>query len=104
MENGDQLTWAYDDTLIGKGYNGADLVILTMPEVDVPKGGVINTNVFASLKPANAVCTTQYCDMAAPREIVSPMPAGATHVMTEWRLSAGWGVRGEATTLISMIY
>lgn len=105
MDNGDTLIWAYDDTLIGKGNGGADLVIVSMPEVEKPKGaGQINTNVFASMAPGNAVCNTQYCDMAAPREIVSPMAGGATDVMTEWRLTSGWGVRGEATTLISMTY
>jgi hypothetical protein len=110
MSNGDTLVWAYDDTLIGKGVGSTanapiDLVILVMPEVEVPKGGkAVNTNVFASLTPNNPTCTTQYCDMAAPREIVSPMAEGKTHVMTEWRISSGWGLRGEAITLISMPY
>jgi len=109
MDNGDELIWAYDDTLIGKGYgnttnNPVDLVILVMPEVSKPAGGKINTNVFAGLLPGNSVCTTQYCDMAAPREIISPLAGGATDVMTEWRLTSGWAPRGEAITLISMPY
>ena len=109
MDNGDELIWAYDDTLIGKGYGSTsqapvDLVILVMPEVSKPVGGKVNTNVFAGLLPGNSVCTTQYCDMAAPREIISPLAGGATDVMTEWRLTSGWAPRGEAVTLISMPY
>lgn len=102
--NGDEIIWAYDDTLIGKGAAGTDLVILVMPEVSKPMGDKVNTNIFASVSPGNAVCTTQYCDMAAPREIISPLPAGATDVVTEWRVTSGWAPRGEALTLISMGY
>lgn len=110
MANGDTLVWAYDDTLIGKGVgsttlNPVDLVILVMPEVERPIGAkTIDTNVFAGLTPSNPMCTTQYCDMAAPREIISPMAEGKTHMMTEWRISSGWGLRGEAIRLISMPY
>jgi hypothetical protein len=103
--NGDTLSWGYDDTLIGAGYEGADLVILAMPEVAMPRGGKKSTNTFAeNMSPANATCITQYCDMAAPREIVSPGAYGKTNVVTEWRLTSGWAPRGEALTLISMVY
>jgi hypothetical protein len=102
MDNGDTLNWCYDDTLQGQGYNGADAVIMVMPEVKKPDGGTVNTNVFASLAPGNDVCTTQYCDMAAPREIISPMAGGATDHITEWRLSSGWAPRSTALTIISM--
>lgn len=102
--NGDQINWCYDDTLEGKGSGGSDLVIINMPEVSKPTTRAPNTNVFASLQPGNEVCFTQYCDMAAPREIVSPMPGGATDVVTEWRISSGWAPRPQAVTLISMPY
>jgi hypothetical protein len=102
--NGDTVSWGYDDTLQGKGANGADLVIMDMPEVSVPSATGINTNVFASTQPANPVCVTQYCDMAAPREIISPLPAGGTDVVTEWRHTSGWAPRASALTLISMPY
>jgi hypothetical protein len=36
MANGDTLIWAYDDTLIGAGANGTDLIIVAMPEVEKP--------------------------------------------------------------------
>lgn len=105
MANGDMLTWAYDDTLIGQGANGADAVLLVMPEVTKPAGDKpVNTNEFAKMAPGNSVVATQYCDMAAPREIISPMPAGATDFVQEWRITSGWGVRPQGVTIISMTY
>ena len=102
--NGDQVNWCYDDTLIGQGNGGSDMVIICMPEVDKPDVAKVNTNVFAGVTPGSNVCVTQYCDLAAPREIVSPLPGGATDVVTEWRVSPGWAPRGQAVTLISMPY
>lgn len=105
MANGDTLVWAYDDTLQGAGLNGADAVILVMPEVDKPAGDrPVNTNEFAKLSPGNSVCTTQYCDMAAPREIISPLAGGATDFVQEWRITSGWAPRSQALTIISMPY
>lgn len=104
MMNGDKLTWAYDDSLIGQGANGNDAVLLVMPEVTKPAGATINTNEFAKLAPGNSTNTTMYCDMPAPREIVSPMPGGKTDFMLEWRTSSGWAPRGTAVTIISMQY
>lgn len=106
MDNGDEMTWAYDDTLQGAGASSnVDIVILAMPEIEVPVGpSPVNTNVFAGLLPNNKTCTTQYCDMAAPREIISPLPGGATDMLMEWRFSSGWALRGLALTLISMTY
>jgi hypothetical protein len=104
MDNGDELTWAYDDTLIGAGANGSDAVILVMPEVTKPEGKKVNTNEWANMSPGNATCTTQYCDMAAPREIISPLAGGATDFVQEWRLTSGWAPRPQALTIISMVY
>lgn len=104
LDNGDQIVWSYDDTLIGKGAGGTDAVIITMPEVKKPRGGTINTNVFAGVSPGCDAGTLQYVDMAAPREIVSPMPGGATDVITNWRGTSGWGVRPENVLIISMQY
>ena len=102
--NGDEIVWAYDDTLIGKGQNGSDAVLIVMPEVEKPQGGKINTNEFAKLAPGIEACTLQYCDMAAPREIPTPLAGGAIDVLSEWRITSGWGVRPEAVTIISMQY
>jgi hypothetical protein len=105
MANGDTLIWAYDDTLIGAGANGTDAVIIVMPEVDKPAGAQpVNTNEFAKLMPGSKVCTTQYCDMAAPREIISPLAGGATDMLQEWRISSGWAPRSQALTVVSMSY
>jgi hypothetical protein len=104
QSNGDQVVWSYDDTLIGAGAGGADAVIIDMPELDKPANASMNTNVFAGITPGNAVCVTQYCDMAAPREIVSPLPGGATDVVTEWRITSGIAPRGQAVTIVSMPY
>lgn len=106
MDNGDELTWAYDDTLQGAGATAnTDLVLLVMPEVTKPAGGQpVNTNIFATLAPGNPTCVTQYCDMAAPREIVSPLAGGATDFLQEWRITSGWAPRFQAITVISMPY
>jgi hypothetical protein len=100
--NEDEIAWVYDDTLIGKGAGGNDAVIITMPEVKKPQGSKINTNVFAELAPGIEACTLQYCDMPAPREIPTPMPGGAIDVLSEWRITSGWGVRPEAVSILSM--
>jgi hypothetical protein len=105
MANGDTLAWCYDDTLIGAAAGGLDAVIVDMPEVTKPAGtNPVNTNEFAKLAPGNAVCVTQYCDMGAPREIISPMAGGATDFMMEWRCTSGWAPRGQAVTVIGMQY
>lgn len=102
MENGDTIVWAYDDTLLGKGAGGTDMIILCMPEVQKPVGNPFNTNEFAQIAPGLDACVLQYLDMAAPREIPTPIAGGAIDILSEWRASPGWAVRPEAVTLISM--
>ena len=102
--NDDEIVWAYDDTLIGKGAGGADAVILVMPEVEKPQGSKFNTNEFARLAPGLDACTLMLCDMAAPREIPTPLPGGAIDVLSEMRITSGWAPRPEAVTIISMTY
>ena len=102
--NGDRITWGYDDTLIGKGAGGSDAFLITMPEVENPQRPGINTNEFARLTPSISANSLQYVDMAAPREIPTPLPAGATDYVAELRTTSGWVVRPEATTIISMVY
>lgn len=103
--NDDEISWVYDDTLIGKGQGGTDAVLIVMPEVTKPQGSPgPNTNVFAKLAPGIEACTTMYSDMAAPREITTPLPGGAVDVLSEWRITSGWAVRPEAVTVVSMTY
>ncbi len=104
MTNGDRIKWCYDDTLIGKGAGGTDAILLVMPEVAKPRGQPINTNEFAGLAPGMEACTLMYCDMAAPREIPTPVAYGGINVLSEWRISSGWPVRPEAVTIISASY
>ena len=104
MENGDEIYWGYDDTLIGKGAGGTDAILIVMPEVEPTRQNPINTNVFAELTPGMRACTRMYCDTAAPREITAPMPAGVTDVTSEWRITSGWGIRPEAVTIVSAQY
>lgn len=102
--NDDEITWVYDDTLIGKGAGGTDAVIINMPEVTKPQGSKINTNEFAKLAPGIEACALMYCDMAAPREIPTPIPGGAIDILSEWRITSGWAVRPEALTVVSIQY
>ncbi len=104
MDNGDELIWAYDDTLIGKGAGGTDAIIICMPKVEKPQGSNMNTNEFAKLAPGLEACTMQLCDMAAPREIPTPLPGGAIDVLSEMRITSGWGVRPESITILSAEY
>ena len=104
MANGDTINWCYDDTLIGQGLGGNDAVIIDMPEVAKPDGGKINTNEFAKLSPGMEACTIQLCDMVAPREIPTPIAGGAIDILSELRATSGWGIRGEAITIVSMQY
>jgi hypothetical protein len=103
--NDDDIIWAYDDTLIGKGAGGNDAVLIVMPEVEEPKAaGRINTNEFAKLTPSLSACTLQLADMAAPREIPTPLAGGAIDVLAEQRVTSGWAVRPEAVTIVTMQY
>lgn len=102
--NEDDIAWLYDDTLIGKGAGGNDAIVINMPEVEKPRGSRINTNEFAMLEPGIAACTVMYCDMAAPREIPTPLPGGAIDTLSEWRWTSGWQVRPEAITIVSAQY
>lgn len=102
--SGIDISWVYDDTLIGKGAGGADAVIMTMPKVKKPSTRGVNTNEFAKLEPGIEACALMYCDMAAPREIPTPLPGGAIDVLSELRITSGWGVRPEAVTIMSIPY
>ena len=104
MDNGDELVWAYDDTLIGKGSGGTDAIIIQMPEVSRPQGSPYNTNEFAKLSPGLEACLIMLCDMAAPREIPTPIPGGAVDVLTEMRITPGYVLRPEATTVVSALF
>lgn len=104
LSNGDKVIWCYDDTLINQGANGADAVLMVMPEVSQPQGANPNTNEFGKLANGMYMNTIMYADMAAPREIPTPLAGGAIDVLSEIRISSGWAVRGEGVVIISMQY
>lgn len=101
---GDVIEFCYDDTLIGQGTGGTDMVILQMPEVTQPNGPEWDTNEFAKLEPNLAGCAFQYADMASPLEVTVPLALGAVDTLYEIRGTCGWVVREETGTLISMPY
>ena len=98
------VVWYYDDTLIGKGASGADLVILTTPEVNVPAIRGINTDEFGNVKPHMKAVNLMYTDMAAPMKIPTPIPDGAIEEVHKIRVTCGWCVRPEALFLLSLPY
>lgn len=100
---GDEIEWGADDTLIGKGAGGTDMVVLTIPEIITPTMEGINTGAFNLLQPNMKAVNLMYVDMAAPMRIPTPVPEGITEVQ-ELRATSGWNVRGQGLTLISMPY
>lgn len=105
MDNGDELTWSYDDTLQGAGGTAdTDVIIIAMPELNLPVGAYDDTNAFAGLAPASPANITQYADKAAPTEIMVPLPGGVTDVTSEWRLTPGWAVRPQGLLIIKALY
>lgn len=97
------IEFAYDDTLQGQGAGGADMMIIGSPTVKNPEpASAIDTNEFARLMPSFAGTFTMYCDMAAPREIRSPLAGGAIDCLLEMRATPGWAVRPEGWTLLSL--
>ena len=102
--SGDTIEWSCDDTLIGQGSGGTDAIIISIPEVKKPGGPTINTNEFAKLAPGLEATNLMLTDMAAPREIPTPLPGGATDVLMELRTTSGWYLRPEALTILSAAY
>ena len=99
-ENDCELMLGYDDSLIGQGPGGTDIVIFALPEIEVPKGPDPNTNAFGSLMPNFNYNITQYADVAAPIEIPTPLAGGAIDVLSEMRLTTGWVIRPECLQLV----
>lgn len=104
--NGTEWEFSVDDTLIGAGAGGADLCIVNAPELINPQSGSsINTNEFATLQPSLEDAALQYTDRAAPTEFPTPIPGpGAVDVLYHMEASAGWVVRPESLTLLSIKY
>lgn len=103
--SGDSVEWCYDDTLIGKGAGGTDAILLVIPEIKTPYvGSKPNTNIFATLTPGTDATTLMLSDMAAPKEITSPLPDGALSTVSEIRCTPGWAIRSQGISILSMAY
>jgi hypothetical protein len=99
------IDWTYDDTLIGQGQGGTDAVVFTIPEIALPADSEkINTGAANRIEPNLDACVLQYMDMAAPREIPTPVAGGATDVLFEQKYTSGWAPRPEAVTVLSLAY
>lgn len=101
-EAGYQVTWAYDDTLIGKGAGTTDAVLICIPEVEVPYDDTLNTNIFGKMQPATKAVNVMYTDVAAPIKTMTPIPDGGVTQVLEQRFSAGWCWRPQGLTIVAM--
>ncbi len=83
-----------DDTLIGKGAGGNDLIIVTNPTIEVPEARhTINTNIFSTLVPNQQAVNVMFCaDGSAEWEIPSPMPDGGLTTLYTMRATPGWNL------------
>jgi hypothetical protein len=96
------IEWNYDDTMIGKGSGGADLVIMTTPELKTPRGTPYNTNMFGEIEPQMRAVNLMYADLPKPLKIPTPVEDGAISVLKEIRVTSGWCVRPQGTYLLSI--
>lgn len=95
---------APDDELMGRGANGTDAVIATIPELPKRDGLLtFDTNAFGDeFGQSNTDCNALYVDRSVPAEITGPIGAEATDVVSFMRTTSGWALRGEATTILSV--
>ncbi len=104
-EAGDTIEWVYDDTLINKGAGGnTDMIVMCIPEMEVPTMKDPNTNIFGKVQPSTLAVNTQYADVAAPIKTITPIPDGGVTQQLEMRATAGWCWRPQGLTLVSMPY
>jgi hypothetical protein len=102
---GDDVSFAADDTLIGQGAGGTDLILLIAPELKIPKANAqINTNIFATLTPNQTATSLMLTDVSAPTEIPTPIADGGITTLYTMRSTSGWGIRPEAISLLSAAY
>lgn len=102
---GDKIEFVADDTLIGQGASGTDLIIMNFPELKINRQNpMVDTNQFPGLAPNQLATSVMLTDVAAPTEIPTPIADGGTTVLYTQRATPGWGIRPEAFTLLSASY
>lgn len=100
-----QVSWVYDDTLTDVGADGTNMVVVTIPKVEVSMvNSTVNANEFTRLTPLLAANALIFIDMAAPRGTPTPIAGDAIDVLSETRSITGWTVRPEAIAVLSMAY
>ncbi len=102
--NGGTFNWFYDDTLIGQGAGGADALIMTIPEIEVPTMAGINTDAFGNLMPGINYVNAMYSAFAAPIKIPTPVPDGGITEVLETRTTSGWNLRPQGLYILSLPY
>lgn len=101
-KSGVTVEFGYDDTLIGKGSGGKDAIIITLPDIEVPKViSEVNTNEFAKLQPSITGCNVMYQNVAQPTQYRTKLAMGFTEIMSEIRVTSGWSLRPEAILILS---
>jgi hypothetical protein len=101
---GYNLDYQVDDTLMNSGPSGSDIVIFTIPSMDVP-GAKFNTNEFgANSQPQMKSINKMYIDAPLPREIQVPISGGATELTQISNISSGVCLRGQATNVLYVPY
>lgn len=98
------FNWFYDDTLIGKGSGGSDMVIMTVPEIEPPTIDGLDIAPWNREQPQINYCNAMYTAFAAPMKIPTPVPDGGVTEVQETRSTSGWNLRPQALYLISMNY
>lgn len=102
--NNVSVEFAPDDSLIGRGTGGTDAVIITLPELpDVGTIPKFNTNEFGdSVQPNERAMNTMFTDRVVASELSAPWGPEMTRVVSFMRITAGWALRGEGTTILSV--
>ena len=99
------VSFSVDDVLSNYSASGYETILIVQPEIKAPSGSNgFQTNAFQGLKPGQNKTLTMLADMAAPREIKSPLPDGGTNTIYEQRITPGWVLRPEAITIINAAY
>lgn len=107
---GIEIIWTIDDTLNNSGAvagGGAkkDRIIITTPEIAATAASQMgSTNVFSTIPGNIAANNIMLVDRAKPSELEGPIPMGQTEIMFEMQSTSGWGLRGEAITILEASY
>lgn len=98
------FNWFYDDTLIGRGSGGADMVVMTTPKIEPPKIEGLDIAPWNLEQPQRNEVNMMYTAFAAPMKIPTPVPDGGITEIQETRTTSGWNWRPQGLYLVSIPY